>query len=76
MPIEDRDYFVRVIPFPVRVPAFIHLNNDGTYIIFINANLDFEHQLDGWEHEIWHIINDDLYGDKNIADIEPQMRLN
>lgn len=75
MPIEDCDYFVKVIPFPVRVPAFVHLNSDGTYIIFLNANLDFEHLIDGWEHELMHILRDDLFGDKDIADIEPQMCL-
>lgn len=72
MPIENADYFIRVLPFPVAIPAFVHLNRDGTYSIFLNANLDFEHQLDGMEHELWHILHDDLYGDKDIADLEPQ----
>mgnify|MGYP007101839783 CR=1 FL=1 len=71
MPIEDADYFIRLLPFPVRVPAFVHLNSDGTYVIFLNSNLDFSHRLDGWEHELWHILHDDLYGDKAIEDIEP-----
>lgn len=72
MPIEDADYFVKVIPFPVPIPAFVHLNCDGTYVVFLNANLDFEHRIDGYEHELWHIIHDDLYGDKDIVDLEPQ----
>lgn len=74
MPIEDADYFIRVLPFPTKVPAFVHLNPDGTFVVFLNANLDFQHQLDGWEHEIWHIIRDDLYGDKDIVDIEPFLK--
>lgn len=70
MPIEDADYFIRVIPFPLPIPAFVHLNSDGTYTICLNANLDFEHQLNGYIHEIWHIIRDDFYSDKDIKEIE------
>lgn len=73
LPIENADYFVKVIPFPLPVPAFVHLNPDSTYTIFLNSNMDYEHMLDGFEHEIWHIIHDDLHGDKDIKDIEPQM---
>lgn len=74
MPIENADYFIKVIPFPVPVPAFIHLNSDGTYNIFLNSNLDYDHMLDGYEHELWHIIRGDFYGDKGILDIEEQLR--
>lgn len=74
MPIEDADYFIKVIPFPLPVPAFVHLNSDGTYTVFLNANMDFEHQLDGMEHEIWHILHDDLYGDKDIRTVEEQYK--
>ena len=73
MPIEDADYFVKVIPFPIPVPAFLHLNQDDTYVLFLNANMDYDHWLDGWEHEMWHIVRDDMYGDKDILDIEKQL---
>ena len=74
MPIENCDYFIKVIPFPVAIPAFIHLNpEDDTYIIFLNANMDFKHWLDGYEHEIMHIVRDDLYGEKDIVCIEEQL---
>ena len=72
LPIEDADYFIKMIPFPIPVPAFIHLNSDGTYVIFLNSNLDFEHQLDGLEHEYWHILHDDFYGENDIRKIEKQ----
>lgn len=74
MPIENADYFIKVIPFPLSVPAFVHLNSDGTYTVFLNANMDFEHQLDGLEHEYWHILHDDLYGDKDIRTVEEQYK--
>jgi len=75
LPMEDRDYFVRVISFGVPIPAFIRLNPDGiTYTLYLNADYDFEHWLDSYPHELWHMIHDDLYGDKDIRDIEPGLR--
>ena len=38
LPMEDRDYFIRVLPFGVSVPAFIRLNPDGvTYTLYLNS---------------------------------------
>ena len=75
LPMEDRDYFVRVLPFGVPIPAFIRLNPDGiTYTLYLNSEYDFEHWLDGYEHEVMHIANDDMFGDKDIHEIEPQLR--
>lgn len=70
LPIEDRDYFVRVIPFGVPVPAFIRLNSDGTYSLYLNSEYDMEHWIDGYEHELWHMIRDDLFGEKDVMEIE------
>lgn len=72
LPIEGADYFIRVIPFPPGVPisAFIQLNSDTTFTLFLNANADWEHRLDGYEHELWHMIRDDLYGEKDAYMIE------
>lgn len=70
MPLEDCDYFIRLIPFPTNVPAFIRLNTDGTYSLYLNSLLDRDHHIDGYEHELWHMIHDDLYGDKDIHALE------
>ena len=72
LPIENADYFVKVIPFPPEVPvsAFLRLNEDDTYTVYFNARLDREHWLDGYEHELWHMIRDDLYGEKDAYLIE------
>ena len=71
LPIEGRDYFIRVLPFGVSIPAFIRLNPDGyTYTLYLNAEYDFEHWLNSYEHEMMHMIRDDLYGEKDIRDIE------
>ena len=71
LPIEGRDYYVQVMPFGVSIPAFIRLNPDGyTYTLYLNSEYDFEKWLDSYEHELWHMIHDDLLGDKDIRDIE------
>lgn len=76
MPIENCDYFIKIMPFPVPIPAFIRLNaEDDTYTMYINSNLDYEHQLDGYIHELWHIIRDDIYSDRSIFEIEPQLEM-
>ena len=71
LPMEDRDYFIRVLPFGVSVPAFIRLNPDGvTYTLYLNSEYDFSHWLDGYEHELWHMVHDDFYNGKPIQEIE------
>lgn len=74
LPIEGADYYVRVIPFPVPVPAFIMANEDATASVYINANLPRERQIEGYFHELWHLIHDDLYSERSAAEIELEMR--
>ena len=59
-----------MIPLPDGVRGAIRLNSDTTFSLYINPYYDHEHILDTYEHELWHIINDDLYGDKSIEEIE------
>lgn len=73
MPLEDSDYFIYVLQLPDGVQGAIRLNSDNTYSIYINPDYDINSQIDTYEHELWHIIHDDLYGEKNIIDIEPQL---
>lgn len=68
--IEGADYFIRLIELPGSVGGFITPNEDGTISMYLNTNHDKEAQLDTYTHEYEHIINDDLYGDKDIRDIE------
>lgn len=68
---EGVDYFVRVIPFPVgRVGGMVTPNDDGTYSVYINANLDRERQMEAYRHELKHIANGDFYNGKPIEEIE------
>lgn len=75
MPMEDRDYFVHVLHFGVPIPAFIRKNpEDDTYSLYLNADYDFEHWLNSYDHEVMHMANDDLYGEKSITEIETQLK--
>lgn len=72
MPIEDADYFVRLVPFPNRgADALVVSNGDGTYSVYLDARLDRDHQIDGYSHELDHMIRDDLHrNDASIEEIE------
>lgn len=70
--IENADYFVRVIDFPrgVNRIGFVLLNDDGTYSVYINAKASRYAQKKAMRHEYNHMARDDMYGDKDICNIE------
>ena len=74
--LEDADYFVRVVPFPVPVGEMVALNEDGTYSLYLNSAFMGEDMKKHFLHGLNHIRNDDLYGDKEIIDIEDDLRRN
>ncbi len=74
MPLEGSDYFIYVLQLPDGVPGAIRLNSDNTYSVYLNPEYDINSQIDTYEHELWHIINDDLHGEKRIEDLEKQLR--
>ena len=69
-PIEGADYWIKYMVLPPGIFAFVHDNGDGTYIIVLDPRRDFLSQLDDWEHEIWHILNDDFYNGLPIQKVE------
>lgn len=73
MLIENADYFVRIVDFPVGCGGcngVVALNDDGTYSVYINARASEEQKKRAMRHEYDHMANDDMYGDKDIRDIE------
>lgn len=69
--IEGADYYVRVVDFPsAKLGGVVTPNDDGTYSVYINSRLDSKHQRRACDHELRHIKNGDLHGDKDIAEIE------
>ena len=69
--IEGSDYFVRTVPFPTsRVGAFVLLNDDATYSIYLNALVDEYRRRKALRHELEHIERGDFWNDLPIEDIE------
>ncbi len=69
--VENQDYFVRVVPFPVNsVGGMVTPNPDGSFSIYINSNLSQERQKEALDHELDHIRNNDFYNGKPIQEIE------
>ena len=69
-PIEEADYWIRFMVLPPGIFAFVHENDDGTYIIILDPRRDFLSQIDDWEHEIWHILRDDFHNGLSIKRVE------
>lgn len=44
-------------------------NDDGSYTIFINAQLNYEQQLNSYCHAMKHIVGEDFYKE-NVQEIE------
>ncbi len=53
--------FVRLLPLPLPVRGVVLPNNDGTFDIYINANLTDLQQKAALEHELKHIKKNHLY---------------
>ena len=45
-------------------------NDDGSFSVYINANLSQERKKKALKHELDHIENDDFYNGKPITEIE------
>ena len=70
--IEGVDYFVRGINFPpdIHRGGVVLLNDDGTYSVYLNARASAHARKKAMRHEYNHMANDDMYGDKDIREIE------
>lgn len=70
MSYEGIDYNVQLIAFPSgKVKETITLNEDGSYTIFIDVNLNAERQKESLLHAMKHIIGED-FAKRNADDIE------
>lgn len=71
--IENVNYFVKLVDFPVcTCGGIIMLNDDGTYTILINSRLSHAQNLDSLQHELNHIKNGDFFRDAPIEQIEKE----
>ena len=70
LPIEGADYWVRYMELPPKIYAFVHPNDDGTYIIFLDPRRSRDQQIEDYIHELMHILNEDFYNELPIQIIE------
>lgn len=70
--IEGIDFFVYLVSFPnnVKGNGLLALNDDGTYSVYLNARASVYARKKAMRHEYAHMANDDMYGDKDIREIE------
>lgn len=69
-PIEGADYFIVLKQLPPKIFAYIRSNGDSTFTLVLDPRRDFWHWVDDWEHEMWHLIHDDLFSDTPVWVLE------
>lgn len=61
------------LDFPsYRVRAFVSIDCDENYTIFVNARLSYEMQQEAIRHELAHIEQNHFYTNEEIVAIEQQ----
>lgn len=72
MLIEGADFFVRFIDFPndANCGGMVLLNDDGTYSVYLDPRRSTSRMKKTMRHEFDHMVNDDLFGDKDVETIE------
>ena len=61
--------YVNVVPLPGRVKGLIKAVPDGE-LILINEYLSEKAKAEALEHELAHLVRDDLFSDKSIEEVE------
>ena len=67
---NDLEYCVRMVNFPVTVKGVTVMDETGFYNIYINSRLDFETQKETLAHELTHIRRGDFFSDESLEDVE------
>ena len=72
--LEDAHDFIRVVQFPNATGEMVTLNEDGTYNLYLNSAYMRPDMIEHYMHGYVHMDNDDLHGEKDIMDIEPDLK--
>ena len=70
MPIEECDYWIRYMELPPKIYSFVHPNDDGTYLIFLDPRRSRDQQIEDYFHELTHILSGDFYNGQPIQIVE------
>lgn len=66
----EGEYTIRLVDLPVAAHGFVTYDDDDFANIYINARLSHDMQRETAEHEIDHVINDDIHSEADIRTIE------
>ena len=69
-PLENADYYIRIVKLPEGIKAMIIPNDDSTFSLYLDSRRTWEQWLDDWEHEIWHLLRNDFYNGLPIYRVE------
>lgn len=64
------DIIVRVVPLPDKVRGATVLDENGDYNIYLNDNLSPTQRKRSYEHELFHILNNDFFSERSRTAIE------
>ena len=70
LPLEGSDYYIYVVKLPKGIFAMVLPNDDGTFSMYLDSRRTWEQWLNDYEHELWHLIRDDLYTGKPLWVVE------
>ena len=73
MIIENMDFVVYYLPFPLHIHGVIDRSEDGYTNIYINSRMPVERKRSALKHELMHIIRNDLESPLSVQEIESQV---
>jgi len=72
MLLENADYFVRIVDFPIGADGAVIPNDDGTFSVYLDANLSDDRRKVAMDHELIHMERDHFYTDAPVAQVEAE----
>ena len=66
----EGEYLIRIVDMPEFMNGMVKYDEDDFANVYINARLNIEGRRKAADHELTHVINDDLHNDDPIEVIE------
>jgi hypothetical protein len=66
----EGEYIVRVMDLPEGSRGFVIYDDEDFANVYVNAHLNHESQVKASDHEMVHVINDDIHNDDDIRKAE------
>lgn len=66
----EGEYTVRIVDMPVASPGFVLFDDDDHANVYLNARYNRETNENTADHELIHILNDDIHNSDDIRTVE------